>query len=147
MEAKKELPSRNELLARFIALEGVRSARPLEQLHRGIIPSSQTGDFSDVKVVSPFGEVPWNEVSRISECEMRELMLAIEAGILKVLESIPKLEALYENNWEVLAPILYQSLYEAQGVSWDLSEEQLIKRHGSDFVEKLKRKNGYKLSH
>ena len=46
----------------------------LEDLHTGIFPSSKTGDYSDVKVVSPYGEIPWNELSRISDEEMKRLI-------------------------------------------------------------------------
>lgn len=42
----------------------------IEQYHCGITPQSKTGDYSDVKVVTPFGEIPWNELSRISDIEM-----------------------------------------------------------------------------
>jgi len=31
----------------------------LEDLHAGVAPSSATGDYSDVKVVTPYGEIPW----------------------------------------------------------------------------------------
>ncbi len=36
----------------------------LEDLHAGIFPSSQTGDYTDVKVVSPDGEIAWDRASR-----------------------------------------------------------------------------------
>src|ERR1700676_4465282 len=49
----------------------------LEDLHSGTTPSSQTGDYSDVKVVTPFGEVPWCNLSRISDAEMKRLMKEI----------------------------------------------------------------------
>jgi hypothetical protein len=60
-------------LARAIVLHCVRNTR-LEDLHAGIFPDSATGDYTDVKVVSPYGEIPWNKVSRISDAEMRSLM-------------------------------------------------------------------------
>ena len=46
----------------------------IEDIHSGIEPGSPAGDFSDVKVVTPQGEIPWNEVSRISNDEMRAFM-------------------------------------------------------------------------
>lgn len=46
----------------------------LENLHTGIFPASKTGDYSDVKVVTPYGEIPWAEVGRISDKEMKILM-------------------------------------------------------------------------
>jgi hypothetical protein len=47
----------------------------IEDLHAGIEPSSQAGDFSDVKVVTPYGEIPWNKLSRI-----RGTVLAASSG-------------------------------------------------------------------
>lgn len=49
----------------------------LENLHAGIFPGSETGDYSDVKVVTPHGEIPWTELSRISDEEMKRLMIEI----------------------------------------------------------------------
>jgi hypothetical protein len=47
----------------------------LEEIHKGKkFPVSVTGDYSDVKVVTPDGEIPWNDLSRISQDEMRRLM-------------------------------------------------------------------------
>lgn len=43
----------------------------IENYHAGTIPQSKTGDYSDVKVVTPFGDIPWNEVSRINDTEMK----------------------------------------------------------------------------
>jgi hypothetical protein len=53
-------------LAKLLALECFRNARELEDLHAGMHPSSDAGDFSDVKVVSPYGEIPWSKLSRLS---------------------------------------------------------------------------------
>lgn len=49
----------------------------LEALHSGMVPDSATGDYSDVKVVTPFGEIPWSQLSRISDAEMKQLMIEI----------------------------------------------------------------------
>jgi hypothetical protein len=49
----------------------------IEGLHAGIFPGSETGDYSDVKVVTPYGEIPWVELSRISDDEMKRLMVEI----------------------------------------------------------------------
>jgi hypothetical protein len=43
----------------------------LEDFHSGKYPSSKTGDYSDVKVVFPFGEIPGKELSRLSDEEMK----------------------------------------------------------------------------
>src|SRR5213596_3794070 len=60
-------------LAQMLAFHCVRNSY-LEDLHAGIFPSSQTGDYTDVKVVSPYGEIAWNQLGRISDEEMKPLM-------------------------------------------------------------------------
>src|SRR5271163_2652676 len=50
----------------------------LEKLHSGITPVTKTGDYSDVKVIDAAGqEIPWNQVSRISQSEMKTLITGI----------------------------------------------------------------------
>ena len=50
----------------------------LEQLHAGVTPVTRTGDYSDVKVIDAEGrEIPWNEVSRINQDEMKTLMTGV----------------------------------------------------------------------
>ena len=46
-----------EKVAKSLVEVCVRNA--LEDVHAGIFPSSQSGDYSDVKVVTPYGEIPW----------------------------------------------------------------------------------------
>lgn len=66
-------------LAKALVLSCFRNTF-LEELHCGTTPSSKAGDYSDVKVVSPYGELSWVEiegrkkVSRISDEEMKILM-------------------------------------------------------------------------
>src|SRR5215472_16631708 len=60
-------------MAKLMALECFRNTC-LENLHTGTFPHSMTGDYSDIKVVTPFGEIPWNQLARISEEEMTTLM-------------------------------------------------------------------------
>ena len=60
--------------ARAIVLNGFRDT-VLENIHSGEDPVSRTGDFSDVKVVTPDGEIPWTKVSRITQAEMKELII------------------------------------------------------------------------
>src|SRR5262245_37591252 len=55
-------------LAKLMALRCFRNTK-LEDLHAGIYPSSEVGDYSDVKVVTPFGEIAWSKVSRLSDEE------------------------------------------------------------------------------
>jgi ligand-binding SRPBCC domain-containing protein len=63
-------------LAKLMALECFRNSR-LEDLHAGIYPSSQIGDYSDVKVVTPYGEIPWERLGRFSDDEMKLLMIDV----------------------------------------------------------------------
>jgi hypothetical protein len=63
-------------LAKAIAALCVRNTF-LEDLHSGTTPSSKSGDYSDVKVVTPYGEIPWQKLSRISDDEMKRLMKEI----------------------------------------------------------------------
>jgi hypothetical protein len=67
-----DLHSTAATVATMLAFHCVRNAY-LEDLHAGIFPSSQTGDYTDVKVVSPYGEIAWNRVGRISDEEMQRL--------------------------------------------------------------------------
>lgn len=47
----------------------------LEELHSGVYPASAVGDYSDVRVVTPYGEIPWSDVSRLNDEEMKSLMM------------------------------------------------------------------------
>lgn len=87
--AKKKLFADDEetvLLANSIALQAFRN--PLEDLHSGITPDTKAGDFSDVKVVTPYGEIPWNRLSRISDNEMKELMIEITNKLFTLLANL-----------------------------------------------------------
>jgi hypothetical protein len=49
----------------------------LEDLHAGTSPSSASGDYSDVSVSSPYGVIPWPEVSRLNDDEMKRLVIDV----------------------------------------------------------------------
>jgi hypothetical protein len=50
----------------------------LEKLHVGITPVTRAGDYSDVKVIDAEGrEIPWNQVSRINQDEMKMLITGV----------------------------------------------------------------------
>ena len=68
---KKRLTNKDKFLIELMV--GAARNSELENLHAGTGPSSKTGDYSDVKVVSPYGEIPWNDLSRISDEEMGPL--------------------------------------------------------------------------
>jgi hypothetical protein len=63
-------------LAKLMALKCFRNSK-LEDLHAGIFPDSQSGDYSDVKVVTPYGEISWERVGRFSDGEMKLLMIDV----------------------------------------------------------------------
>lgn len=60
-------------LAKVMAMRCFRNTK-LEDFHAGQFPSSEAGDYSDVMVVSPFGEIPWKSLSRLSDAEMKALI-------------------------------------------------------------------------
>ena len=50
----------------------------LEKLHCGITPVTRLGDYSDVRVIDADGRViPWDQVSRINQDEMKTLMIGV----------------------------------------------------------------------
>lgn len=57
----------------------------LEDLHAGVVPGFKTGDYSDVKVISPHGEIPWTKLSRISDEEMKRLMIEVVDRVFTLL--------------------------------------------------------------
>ena len=61
-----------EKFATIVAFHCVRKSY-LEDIHASMFPRSQTGDYTDVKVVSPYGEIVWNRLGRISDEEMKRL--------------------------------------------------------------------------
>lgn len=81
----------------------------LEDLHSGTTPSSKTGDYSDVQVVTPFGEIPWRKLSRISDLEMKQLMKEIVDKVFTFLRrqedpaflaAFLRLGELYAGRWD-----------------------------------------------
>lgn len=71
-------------LAKAVALMCVRNTF-LEDLHAGTTPSTRAGDYSDVKVVSPYGEIAWRDLSCLSDEEMKTLMKEVVDKLFVVL--------------------------------------------------------------
>ena len=69
-------PAMQKRLAKHIALRCFRNSI-LEKLHEGKVPDTKVGDYSDVVVHTPFGEIPWNELSRFNNTEMKKLMIDV----------------------------------------------------------------------
>ncbi len=85
--------------ARAIAFACVRQTY-LEQLHEGTGARSKTGDYSDVKVITPDREIPWNELSRLNDEEMARLMKEVLNKIYTVLANIDNPEFIKKlNDW------------------------------------------------
>jgi len=79
IETAREISSNPEVikrLAKYLAQQCFRNTM-LEDLHAGITPDSQTGDYTDVVVQSPYGEIPWPTLSRLSDEEMKALMIDV----------------------------------------------------------------------
>ena len=79
IETAREISSNAELmkrLAKYLAQQCFRNTM-LEDLHAGIAPNSHTGDYTDVVVRSPYGEIPWPRLSRLSDEEMKALMIDV----------------------------------------------------------------------
>jgi hypothetical protein len=79
VETAREISTNPEVLkrlAKYLAQQCFRNTM-LEDLHAGITPNSQTGDYTDVVVRSPYGEIPWPNLSRLSDEEMKALMIDV----------------------------------------------------------------------
>ena len=78
-ETAREISTNPEVLkrlAKYLAQQCFRNTM-LEDLHAGITPDSQTGDYTDVVVRSPYGEIPWPKLSRLGDQEMKALMIDV----------------------------------------------------------------------
>jgi hypothetical protein len=69
-------PVLQKRLAKYLVLQCFRNS-VLEDLHAGICPDSASGDYSDVRVSSPSGDIPWPKVSRLNDDEMKRLMIDV----------------------------------------------------------------------
>lgn len=69
-------PIFQQRLAKHLVLQCFRNS-VLEDLHAGKVPDSRSGDHTDVVVRTPFGEIPWNELSRFNNAEMETLMVDV----------------------------------------------------------------------
>lgn len=78
-ETAREISTNSEVLkrlAKYLAQQCFRNTI-LEDLHAGITPDSQIGDYTDVVVRSPYGEIPWPNLSRLNDEEMKALMIDV----------------------------------------------------------------------
>lgn len=64
-------------MAKTLAMMCVRNTG-LETLHAGVVRVTQTGDYSDVRVIDADGrEIAWNDASHLDDDQMRALMKEI----------------------------------------------------------------------
>lgn len=63
-------------LAKVLALRCFRNTY-LEDLYAGSVPQTETGDYSDVRVVDADRDIPWSQLSRFSDREMKTLMIEV----------------------------------------------------------------------
>ena len=85
-------PVLQKRLAKFLVHQCFRNS-VLEDLHAGIAPSSKTGDYSDVVVRTPFGEIAWHRLSRFDDAEMRRLMIDVVNKTYRVIQLLCDEEA------------------------------------------------------
>ncbi len=57
----------------------------LEELHTGVSPATAVGDYSDVKVVTPYGQIAWADVARLDDAEMKALMIEVVDRVFTIL--------------------------------------------------------------
>ena len=69
-------PVLQQRLAKYLVLRCFRNST-LENLHAGIVPDSKSGDYTDVVVHTPFGEIAWGKLSRFDDAEMKVLMMDV----------------------------------------------------------------------
>jgi hypothetical protein len=69
-------PVLQKRLAKYLVLQCFRNS-VIEDLHAGICPDSASGDYSDVRVSSPSGDIPWPKVSRLNDDEMKRIMIDV----------------------------------------------------------------------
>lgn len=80
-------PTLQKRLAKYMALRCFRNSR-LEDLHSGTVPGSKSGDYTDVAVHTPFGEIPWNKLSRFDDAEMKLLMMDVVNNTYKFVQEL-----------------------------------------------------------
>lgn len=95
------MPANNKKIvkqfAKAIVLHSFRNGL-IEDIHAGKSPVSITGDFSDVRVVTPLGEIAWTEVSRISQEEMKVMMKEAVDRVYTILLSMNEQDQVFLSN-------------------------------------------------
>jgi hypothetical protein len=72
----------------------------LEELHTGVSPATAVGDYSDVKVITPYGEIAWADVARLDDAEMKALMIEVVDRVFTILRHPePSLAPMAAQHW------------------------------------------------
>jgi len=74
-------------LAKHLVLTCFRNTI-LEDLHSGTTPDSKIGDYSDVVVLTPYGEIPWRELSRFDDKEMKALIINVTNATYHLIQEL-----------------------------------------------------------
>ena len=80
-------PENQQRMAKHIALKCFRNSL-LEDLHSGKVPDSKTGDYSDVIVHTPFGQIPWSELSQFDNTEMKAPMVDVTNKVYHYIQEL-----------------------------------------------------------
>ena len=80
-------PVLQKRLAKYLVQRCFRNSA-LEDLHAGTAPDSKAGDYSDVVVVTPFGEIPWRRLSRFDDGEMKFLMIDVVQRVYDFIQEL-----------------------------------------------------------
>jgi hypothetical protein len=107
----------------------VRNSR-LEELHTGTSPASAVGDYSDVKVVTPYGEIPWSRVSRLCDEEMKGLMIEVVDRVYTFLtHPEPFLRLMGARAWNkpALDPAMMDAVARHQARARGMAEDEIWK--------------------
>ena len=80
-------PEMQQRIAKYITLKCFRNS-VLENLHSGKVPASKTADYSDVVVHTPFGQIPWRELSRLDDAEMKDLMIDVTNKVYHFIQDL-----------------------------------------------------------
>lgn len=116
-------------LALSLVETAFRNSR-LEDLHAGVFPTSAVGDYSDVKVVTPYGEIAWADVSRFCDEEMKALMIETVNRVYTVLthpEPFSKLAGAARWNAPELDPAMMDAVARWQAREQGVPEAEIWK--------------------
>jgi hypothetical protein len=80
-------PALQKRLAKYLVQRCFRNSA-LEDLHAGTAPDSKAGDYSDVMVITPFGEIAWRRLSRFDDGEMKALMIDVVQRVYEFIQEL-----------------------------------------------------------